>query len=278
LYDGGALSTDDPFQRDQPEDHPTRTANVTVSAALLAEGHQAAGVQVCDLPVRDEECVTAHLKSSGTRPQCMLVAKDDLEAHFDVLKGVQIESYHLTLERDENGTKLARERYGQRPEPHSGDPIEAVHWHMSNARLLMEKDGFHATFVFLYCGDKIVQLGRLVFDSHGTKVLAFEKLADQMKAMKADGVVVSSESWFAKPTSTEEELGTLLFPPRDRLDRLEALTVYAATRDGRRAGQMALVTRGQDGQANCSDPQDVEYAVTHTLAPILRMWDEPARS
>ncbi|MFE3907938.1 hypothetical protein ACFXPY_49150, partial [Streptomyces sp. NPDC059153] len=30
LYDGGALSTDDPSQHDQPEDHPTRSANVTV--------------------------------------------------------------------------------------------------------------------------------------------------------------------------------------------------------------------------------------------------------
>ncbi|MEV6318994.1 hypothetical protein [Streptomyces sp. NPDC051776] len=74
----------------------------------------------------------------------------------------------------------------------------------------------HATFVFLYRGDKIVQLGSLVFDSQGTKILSFEKLANQMKAMKADGVVVSSESWFAEPTRKEKELGILLFPPRVR--------------------------------------------------------------
>lgn len=243
-------------------------------AALLAEGHQAAGVQKCDLSVRDEECVTAHLKSSGTMPHCMLVAKDDLEAHFDVLKGVQIESYNLTIERDAAGTKRALERYGKRPEPHSGNPIDAVPWHMANARLLMEKDGFHETFAFLYRGDKIVQLGTLVFDSQGTKILSFEKLANQAKAMKADGIVVTSESWFAKPTGKEQELGTLFFPARDRLDRLEALTVYAATRDGRRAGQMSMVTRDPNGQTTCSDPQDVEYAVAHTLAPVLRMWDE----
>lgn len=155
--------------------------------------------------------MTAHLKASGTMPHCMLVAKDDLEAHFDVLKGVQIESYNLTIERDEAGTKRAHERYGKRPASHSGDPIDAVPWHMANARLLMEKDGFHETFAFLYRGDKIVQLGTLVFDSHGTKILSFEKLANQVKAMKADGIVVTSESWFAKPTGKEEELGTL-FP------------------------------------------------------------------
>lgn len=31
LYDGGALPTDDPSQHDQPEDHPTWSANVTAS-------------------------------------------------------------------------------------------------------------------------------------------------------------------------------------------------------------------------------------------------------
>jgi hypothetical protein len=246
-------------------------------AALLAEGHRAAGVQVCDLSAREEECVTAHLSSSGTRPHCMLVAKDDLEAHFDVLKGVQIESYNLTIERDKDGTRLATERYGQQPEPHPGDPIASVPWHMANARRLMEKDGFHTMFVFLYRGETMVQFGHLDFDSQGTKILSFEKLANQVNALKADGVVVTSESWFAKPTRTEQKLGTVLIPPRDRLDRLEALTVYAATRDGRRAGQMSLVTRGPARQTTCSDPQDAEYAVEHTLAPVLRMWEETAQ-
>ncbi|MFJ1886806.1 MULTISPECIES: hypothetical protein, partial [unclassified Streptomyces] len=37
LYDSDMPSTDDPFHRDQPEDPPTLSANVTVPAALRAE-------------------------------------------------------------------------------------------------------------------------------------------------------------------------------------------------------------------------------------------------
>jgi hypothetical protein len=40
LYDGDALPTDDPSQRDQPEDHPTRSANVTVPDGVMGEHDQ----------------------------------------------------------------------------------------------------------------------------------------------------------------------------------------------------------------------------------------------
>jgi hypothetical protein len=39
VYDGGALPTDDPSQHDQPEDHPTRSANVTAPSGARADVH-----------------------------------------------------------------------------------------------------------------------------------------------------------------------------------------------------------------------------------------------
>ncbi|MFH9970231.1 hypothetical protein ACH4PR_55275, partial [Streptomyces mirabilis] len=41
LYDGDALPTDDPSQRDQPEDHRTRSVNVTAPLAELSPVVQA---------------------------------------------------------------------------------------------------------------------------------------------------------------------------------------------------------------------------------------------
>ncbi|MFJ7258434.1 ricin-type beta-trefoil lectin domain protein, partial [Streptomyces sp. NPDC098085] len=35
LYGGGVLPTDNPLHHDQPEDHPTRPANVTVPSYML---------------------------------------------------------------------------------------------------------------------------------------------------------------------------------------------------------------------------------------------------
>jgi hypothetical protein len=37
LYDGDVLPTDDPSQRDQPEDHPTRSVNVTAPFSDLRQ-------------------------------------------------------------------------------------------------------------------------------------------------------------------------------------------------------------------------------------------------
>jgi hypothetical protein len=35
MYDGDALTTDDPSQHDQPQDHPTQSDNVTVPSWRL---------------------------------------------------------------------------------------------------------------------------------------------------------------------------------------------------------------------------------------------------
>ncbi|MEV7776816.1 hypothetical protein [Kitasatospora sp. NPDC088351] len=241
---------------------------------LLAEGHSVAGVPVCDLEAHDRECVTSSLQVSGTRPHCMLDAKDDLEAHFDLVEGVEIESTSLVIERDEELIAKSVERYGSRAKIPTNGPIDAVPEFMANAQRLMEMDGEHGTFVFLYRGDALIKMGGLIFYNQNSKILAFEKLASQVKAMNADGVLVIAESWFALPTKREEELGTVFFPARDRLDRMEALTVYAATRNGKTAGQISLVTRDASGRAICAEPADMDDAVVNTLAPILRIWAE----
>ncbi|GAA1963942.1 hypothetical protein [Kitasatospora viridis] len=241
---------------------------------LLAEGHSVAGVPVCDLEAHDRECVTSALRASGTRLRCMLDAKDDLEANFDLVDGVEIESTSLTIERDEDLLAESVERYGGRLILPAGDPISAVPGFMASARLLMEKDGQHATFTFLYRGDALLHMGGLIFDSQSSKILAFEKLASEMKAANADGILVIAESWFALPTERERELETIFFPARDRLDRKEALTVYAATRDGRTAGMISMVMRDDAGRAICAEPVEMDDPVANTLAPILRMWAE----
>ncbi|WP_209441437.1 hypothetical protein, partial [Amycolatopsis vancoresmycina] len=130
----------------------------------------------------------------------------------------------------------------------------------------MEKDGQHATFTFLYRGDALLHMGGLIFDSQSSKILAFEKLASEMKAANADGILVIAESWFALPTERERELETIFFPARDRLDRKEALTVYAATRDGRTAGMISMVMRDDAGRAICAEPVEMDDPVANTLA------------
>ncbi|MFJ8624268.1 hypothetical protein ACIRD3_15665 [Kitasatospora sp. NPDC093550] len=242
--------------------------------ALLAEGHSAAGVTLCDLESHIQECVTASLSRSGARALCMFTAKDDLEAHFDLVSGAEIEQLSSVFERDDELAAESAERYGGQLQLPLGDAIESVPGYLNVARTLMESDGDHGTFAFLFRGALRVGLTHLVFDSQSAKMLAFEKLASQAKARDADGVLVVSEAWFAVPTKREKDLGTFFFPARDRLDRRESLVVQAVTRDGRVASQACIVTREADGRTVCSEPSDVECDMPNTFMPIIRMWKE----
>jgi hypothetical protein len=243
--------------------------------ALLAEAHSAAGVHLCNLESHEQECVTSALRATRTRPECMLLPKEDLQAHFDLVDGTEIEQITEPIEFAEELANQAAERYGMRFQlPAKAGPIEAVPTYMQAARVMMERDGHHGTFAFLYRGDRLVQLAALEFYNQGSKILAFERLASAVRALKVDGLVVIAEVWWAVQTEREKELGTVLFPARDRLDRNEALAVYAATRDGRFASQVAVVTREADGRTVCAEPaEDVDFAA-NTLAPIVRMWKE----
>ncbi|KOU36495.1 hypothetical protein [Streptomyces sp. WM6378] len=130
-------------------------------------------------------------------------------------------------------------------------------------------------FAFLYEGEVVVATQELRFDDQDTKILSFEGLADLVESTRADGIVIIAEGWLAIPTQREEELNTIFFPARDRLDRMEGITVYAATRDGRQAELLSMIERGTDGQVSCGEPVEVTFPMgANTLVPIRRKWDD----
>ncbi|WP_443075505.1 transposase [Streptomyces sp. NBC_01483] len=63
LYDGDSLSTNDPSQHDQPEDHPTRSANVTAPFVRPGKAAHEASVRGA-VKIRCRSRVTRH----GARP------------------------------------------------------------------------------------------------------------------------------------------------------------------------------------------------------------------
>ncbi|WP_413800929.1 hypothetical protein [Streptomyces iranensis] len=240
---------------------------------ILWRAHKAFGVDRCDLADRSVECVTSALRSTLTRLPCMDLAQSELQAHFTMSGGVVKEEVEA-FDPDPAKLEAAGERYGELKFPTSG-PIENVPGFMAMARTMMEKDGHHATIAFLYNGERGVATRGLQFDDQNAKMLAFERLADLVESTRADGIVIISESWLAAPTERERQLKTIFFPARDRLDRAEGLTVYAATRDGRQVELLSMIERGPNGEASCGEPVEVTLpAGANTFTPIRRKWDD----
>ncbi|MGW0912849.1 hypothetical protein ACWD1Z_14045 [Streptomyces sp. NPDC002784] len=238
---------------------------------LLWTAHEAFGIERCDLPDRSLECVTSKLTDSSMRLPCMHVAQSDLQTHVSMSGGF-IEEETEPFELDPEKLEVAAARYGELAYPESG-AIENVPGFMAMARTVMERDGFHGTFALLYRGQQQVAVQALEFHDQQQKILTFERLADLVESTRADGIVIIGESWIANQTAKEKELNTVFFPARDRLDRMECLTVYAVTRDGRHAELVSMVERGENGETRCAEPMDVSFeAGMNTMVPIKLRW------
>lgn len=240
---------------------------------LLWTAHKAFGIERCDLPDRSLECVTSELADTLMRLPCMHAAQSELQTHVS-MSGGYLEEESKPLEIDPDKLEVSIARYGELAYPKSG-AIENVPGFMKMARTVMERDGYHGTFALLYSGQRQVAVQALEFRDQQEKMLTFERLADLVESTRADGIVIIGESWIANRTEKEKELNTIFFPARDRLDRMECLTVYAVTRDGRHAELVSMVERGENGEARCADPMDVSFeAGMNTMVPIKLRWAE----
>ncbi|MFE7160558.1 hypothetical protein [Streptomyces sp. NPDC057636] len=240
---------------------------------LLRVGHRASGVETCNLEGDYVECVSAALPFASGYLTCMHVAQSELTSHFSAPDGNVLSDASERFEVDEAKVNEAFESY-QVPEFPEGDAIARVPGMMKVARLVMEKDGYHEMFAFLLAGESTLTVTAMRFDSQRTKLLSFERLAHLVESLRADGLLIIGEMWTGVQTELEKKMNTVLIPARDRVDRMEALSVYAVTRDGRRLEQMCMVERGVNGETHCGDPVESDPGIMNTMIPIFKKWKE----
>lgn len=241
---------------------------------LLRTGHEAAGVETCGIDSRHGECVTPELPDLSGHLRCMHAARSELSGHFSVRDGRVLEELSEEFEVNDEKGRAASVEYGLQDFP-QGDAVECVPGYMAIARKVIQRDGFHATMALCFKGDSVVRVQGMQFPDQQTKILSFERLADLVESLRADGVLIVGETWIGFQTEAEKKLGTVLIPARDRLDKKEALTVYAITRDGRHADHVCFVERTPSGETICGDPVEFDTAgAANSLVPIKRKWKE----
>ncbi|MFJ8614801.1 hypothetical protein ACIRD4_02990 [Streptomyces clavifer] len=240
---------------------------------LLRVGHAAAGVEVCDLERGGLDCVNSELPEVAGHLPCMRESHSEFSGHFSVTDGRFLEEESEEIEIDFEERENRARAYGL-PELPQGDAVDCVEGFMAIARKVMSRDGFHETIAMCFKEGVVVHIQGMNFDNQRIKMLTFERLANLVESLRADGVLIIGEVWTGKQTAKEKELGTILFPARDRLDREEALAVYALTRDGRYADLTSPMERTPEGEVVCGEPIFFDSMKSNTLIPVQRKWKE----
>ncbi|NEB81194.1 hypothetical protein G3I40_39205 [Streptomyces sp. SID14478] len=253
--------------------HATREIFIELSRLLYA-GHAAAGVESCAMDSRDPACVTSNISVHPLL--CMDINSALRQEHVDLEDGFGISEVVHSITRDERQVEKANKRYGTFSVTATG-PIEAAPQLMKSAQMVMLKDKNHMPMVWSYRDGKIVDMISPNFFDQNGKYLMFHRLADRVETLRADGVVLVIEAWWA-PDDKRDAQG-LPIPPRDREDRQEVLHVAAATRAGERVSLLSPFSRSESGEIvfgeTISGPdEDAGLSALGPFLPIFERWKQ----
>ncbi|MFF0124142.1 hypothetical protein ACFYTG_00215 [Streptomyces mirabilis] len=251
--------------------HATREVYIALGR-LLTTAHEACRVESCTFETREPPCVTSRLTRDPLR--CMEINPGALQEHIDLNAGAGIQEIIRPIPRDEKATQKARKRYGI-TELGKGDAMELTPKIMQAARTVLVRDKKHANFAWFLRGDDILDVMSPMYADQNAKYLTFHRLADRVETLRADGFIYLAETWYVTDHKYDEN-GKLM-PARDRgRDRMEALQVFGATRDGRHITLTAPFSRNRFGKVvfgetlTDSDMDDMNYF--GSFGPIIERW------
>ncbi|WP_143136434.1 hypothetical protein [Streptomyces sp. ok210] len=251
--------------------HATREVFIELSR-LLHAGHTAAGVTSCALDSREPSCVASRIDPQPLA--CMDINSGGRQEHLDLDDGFGIHEVEHRVIRDERLVQKANKRYGTFTVT-ATHPIEVAPQLMETARMVLQKDKCHMPMMWSYRDGKIVDMISPNFVDQNGKYLMFHRLADRVESLRADGIVLVIEAWWAQ--GEERDAQGQLIPPRDRKDRKEVLHVAAATRGGERLSLLAPFSRTKLGKITIEDTitdSERESDVLWPFMPIFERWNQ----
>lgn len=252
--------------------HATREVFIEL-CRLLHAGHAAAGVNSCTLDEREPACVTADISVQPLA--CMDINSSLRQEHLNLEDGFGIREVIHRIDRDDRQVERANRRYGNFSVTASS-PIEAAPQLLEAARMVLRKDKYCEPMMWSYREGKIVDMISPTFFDQNGKYLMFHRLADRVETLRADGVVLVIEAWWA-PGDVRDAQGFVI-PPREREDRQEVLHVAAATRAGERLSLLAPFSRDELGDISfgdtISDASEEDMSQLGPFMPIFERWKQ----
>ncbi|MCZ7424845.1 hypothetical protein O7607_03775 [Micromonospora sp. WMMA1949] len=233
-------------------------------ASIIAEAHHRSGIGECDLAAREPDCVTASLVPF---PPCMGLSDDTRSAYINLANGADVGPRYVMLRQNDDILELAKSKFGDFRA--HGDAIERVPRLAEAAKRVLSASKFHATFVTLLKGEKVLTILPLVVEHPQGKFLAMNLVADEVERLNADGLTMVVEIWLGLPGGPGWQEGK---PVSEQPGRKEALQIVGITRSGRVNEQIIPFTRGEDGEIIFQDPIISASGPMNILQPVMRRW------
>lgn len=209
--------------------------------------------------------------SSGRLP-CMIAASTDRTTCYRVEDGaLTTGGRHFSIVPDPQVARKSAKRYGiaepMDPPEHLVDLAGAF---MSIAKRMMAKDKNHGTFVFFYRGVAQVHAEAVYVRDQADKYLTSRHLADLVRRIEADGVLMVGDMWHA-PLVSDGEGGFIRPGQSDK--RGEALLVHVENAHGDRR-TLVCPYRRRLGRIIFEDVREEPQTDYMFIEPIRRVWQD----
>lgn len=248
-----------------------------ILAGLVIDAHEHMGVRMQTFGGEEHGARHDRRPHPSGRLPCMLSTAEARTAYWHLGERSLMRYATRTIERsDPDVLEQAADRYGIGGGQHSLMPglsprrlAAAMH---SLGKRVLEVDGFHRTFAWLYRDE--VQVTMLVLDPEDQqdKVVKIRRLAREVERTGADTVLVTSEVWFASRATDNDPRAALRAGERE--DRHELLATYLLCREGDHTAWMTLFGRDTDGGVTLGDTEEQpNFAPIPLFASVLRVWE-----
>lgn len=230
---------------------------------LVCDAHSYAGLNL-------EICLVQYkAQHDNSLIPCMSITRDDRSANIklsnqEVLSKTEFTDFGNQPTRPEFQEKLRKYKNLQPALPsHIGDLFEFVKLINERAKQMLVLDRTHAT-VFLICGqDGTWNTLGMQAENQSEKFVLVRSVADQVKRVRATGVIAISEVWMiTQDEARENEL------PAENPNRKEALQV-AAVNANKTLSLMTLFERDNNGNIKLGETQEVIGRSFKLMQPIV---------
>lgn len=232
-------------------------------ARVIFRAHMEQGHSQCQLPDREESCVTSEFSES---PICFFAADKFRKTSIDIDNMTEIHMEMLKIEQTEEAKALAAEKYGDF-EIH-GDAIERVPQIVESSKAILRKDENLLPFIWILKGDQLVHFFGVHYQGTASKRVAMENLAEFLKHVDADGIVHAGEIWL-RPLTPEGSAWNSDGNLNDPIG--EAVLVVGLTKDGRELSGMVPFYRNEEGETHFEETSFDESS-SNFMKPIRRAW------
>lgn len=256
-----------------------------IVATILAEAHERLGIQMQTFGGETHEGPHDRMAHLGGRLPCMLMTREARTARLHLASGMVAELDRVQVEQDVRSNEFYEERArAMLLDPETAfkfdpdaDPLDVAGQLATIASRTLAHDGYHLPIVFFFDDrNQIINIAGLSFEDQAEKYVMFRAMADEAERLGASMVVHAGEVWHA--TLPKSGLSADMQRASERPDRTEALSVMAATSDGRQRTYFTPFARDSDGKPVLSKTHVAaeDNYLNASFIPLMKMWQRKA--